>query len=177
MRRANRAWTNLFPARHGADLNGRNYASGDPVYSAYDNRDRKMITLLFSRGGTVGIDTAAFEGDEEQTFRLLEEGRGDPAGLIGAAICGGNPAIVERVLGQMDLEEIEERSYGLLTECMRFWRIGPYRKHRDFDTDKYFTIATMLLEAGADPNGRARWNRTELIELLLAWGGQGESAR
>ena len=156
-----------------ADPNGSVYASGDPVSRAYNNRDKKMIDLLLSRGGTVDIRTALGEGDAEQVFQHLDAGVDNPIEHLDGAIMGGNPTIVARILTMVESSALAEESYDALTRCMSFWRLHPHRKHRDFDTEHYFTIAKMLLDAGADPNAKGRWNYTPLHSLPFVgncWG-------
>jgi ankyrin repeat protein len=158
----------------GADPNGQNYASGDPVSRAYNNRDQKMIDLLFRRGGSVDICTAMHEADAAETFKLLDTGvtKSSPE-LLEWAITGGNPEIVRRLLSEVDKAELAENSYKLLSACRSFWRIHLHRKHRDFDTGNYFIIMSMLLNAGVDPNRRGRWNFTTLHTAIFVgycWG-------
>ena len=157
----------------GADPNGQSYGSGDPVSRAYNNRDRKMIDLLLSRGGAVDLVTAVLEGDAEQASGLLDAGVDDPMRVLGHAIDGGNPVIVERLLTMVAPGELVDGSCDLLSECMRWWRRHPHRKHPDFDTESYFVIAQMLLDAGVDVNGKGRWNYTALHDLVFmgnCWG-------
>jgi ankyrin repeat protein len=48
-----------------------------------------------------------------------------------------------------------------------------HRKHRDFDNGNYFTIMSMLLDAGVDPNRRGRWNYSCLHDIVFTgncWG-------
>ncbi len=156
----------------GADPNAQNYASGNPVSRAYNNKDRMMVDLLFSRGGTVGLTTALLEGDAEQAFRLMDAGDEDPWSVLDCAIDGGNPEIVRRAMTMVN-GDLVVHSYEVLHECMRWWRLHPHRKHRDFDTENYFTIAEMLLSAGVDVNARGRWSYTPLHDLVFmgnCWG-------
>ncbi len=157
----------------GADPNAQIYASGNPVSRAYNNKDRMIVDLLFRRGGTVDLTTAVLEGDEEQAFKLMDVGVEDPMSVLDYAIDGGHPEIVRRALTLVESSELIDRSYNVLSECMRWWRLHPHRKYRDFDTENYFIIADMLLSAGVDVNARGRWNYTPLHDLVFmgnCWG-------
>ncbi len=112
--------------RHGADPNGRVYASGSPVYSAYRRQDRTMVELLQLHGGVVGAITAGMYGEADLARRMLaseidahlEEGlfAGKTAAeqLLWGAADGGHPEIVRRALEHVDWRRDDPRWYAML---------------------------------------------------------------
>ena len=64
-------------------------------------------------------------------------------------------------------------SSGSLGEAMGLWRLGPFRKHRDFPVRNYLEIFEMLLVAGADPNQPLRFGYRILHDVVttgVMWG-------
>ena len=55
----------------GADPNARVYASGDPVFQAYSQRDWKMVELLERYGGVANATTAGLYRQTELARKML----------------------------------------------------------------------------------------------------------
>jgi hypothetical protein len=55
----------------GADPNARIYASGDPMFSAYSEKDWKMVALLERYGGVANATTAGLFRQTELAKKML----------------------------------------------------------------------------------------------------------
>lgn len=98
--------------KHGADPNGKVYASGDPVFQAYDKRDWKRVELLQSYGGVPEATTAGLFRQTELARRMLageakygSEGVGGDTlaeQLLWGGACGGDAEIVRMALEHID---------------------------------------------------------------------------
>jgi ankyrin repeat protein len=159
--------------RHGADPNGRVYASGSPAFSAYGQGDAKMIELMRSHGGVLGAIPAGLYGETELAAEMLA-GRVDPhldeghfAGetvaeqLLWGAVCGGAEAITRMALREVEWPRDDPRWYRILEQPLRMWTYGK----RPVDRSTYLTCFRLVLER-ADANVRGRFGRTLLHDIV-----------
>jgi len=150
----------------GADPNARVHGSGDAMFRAYNNRDRRMIDLLRAHGAEVEFTLAVVEGDLAMTREKLAVGETVDDALLASAVCGGNPFVVALCLDRQPPSM--GNSYTLLWNCMRLWRLGHHRRFKDFDAQAYVGIMRLLLDRGANPNATGRWDSTPLHDCALA---------
>jgi ankyrin repeat protein len=147
----------------GADPNARIMASGDPVFSAYSEKDWKMVALLEHYGGiacatTPGLfrqtDLARRMLSGEAPYRLDGVG-GDTLAeqLLWGAACGGDPEIVRLALAQVTWARDDPRWFTTLEQPLRTWTFGS--GSADWPRETYLTCFRLILER-ADPNLRGR---------------------
>ena len=147
----------------GADPNARIYASGDPVFSAYSEKDWKMVALLERYGGVANATTAGlFRQTElarkmlagETKFRLDGMG-GDTLAeqLLWGAACGGDPEIVRMALDRVEWPRDDPRWFTMLEQPLRTWTHGSGSD--DWPRDTYVTCFRLVLER-CNPNLRGR---------------------
>ena len=147
--------------KRGADPNASVYASGDPVFQAYSERDGKMVTLLEQYGGVPTAGTAALYRRTDLARKMLAEEapyrlEGDaslPEQLLVNAACGGDPEILRMALSRVDWPPDDPRWFGALEQPLRLWAHGSGTA--DWDRSTYFTCFRLLLER-CDPNLRGR---------------------
>jgi ankyrin repeat protein len=158
---------------HGADPNGKVYASGSPVSQAYARADRTMIELLERHGGVVDAITVGIFRHTELAREMLAgatearldeghfAGRTAAEQLLWAAACGGAPEIVRLALERVDWPRDDPRWYGMLEQPLRLWSYGvnPPR-----DRGVYLTCFRLVLER-CDANIRGRFGRTMLHDV------------
>jgi ankyrin repeat protein len=120
--------------RHGADPNGKVYASGDPVFQAYDKRDWKMVELLQSYGGVPEATTAGLFRQTELARKMLageakygSEGVGGDTlaeQLLWGGACGGDAEIVRMALEQIDRVKDNPWWFHIMEQPIRMWSGG-----------------------------------------------------
>jgi hypothetical protein len=157
----------------GADPNGSVYASGDPVSRAYTNRDDKMKSLLFGRGGRIDIMTAALECDTSACAMALSLDPEKAPDILWGSACGGNPDVVGMCLKSLDWPLDDQRWFRMLEQPLRIWQYDGHRKVHDHDRDKFPQCLALLLEHGVSPNIVGRFGYRILHHLIPAgvcWG-------
>lgn len=145
--------------RHGADANGRVYASGTPLSEAYGQRDERMIALLIAYGGEPNASMAGLYRRMDLALALLEK-HGDAVlpddgfssgtvaeQLLGAAAKGGDPAILRLAMERAGIPNGDPRWQRLLAAPLHFWNhwIGPWC-HLEWDRGGYLECFRMVLE-------------------------------
>lgn len=120
--------------KHGADPNGKVYASGDPVFQAYDKRDWKMVELLQRYGGVPEATTAGLFRQTELARRMLageakygSEGVGGDTlaeQLLWGGACGGGVEIVRMALEQIDRPRDDPWWFHIMEQPIRMWSDG-----------------------------------------------------
>src|SRR4030095_5064599 len=120
--------------KHGADSNGKVYASGDPVFQAYDKRDWKMVELLQRYGGVPEATTAGLFRQTELARKMLageakygSEGVGGDTlaeQLLWGGACGGDAEIVRMALEHIDRPKDDQWWFHILEQPMRIWSDG-----------------------------------------------------
>ena len=155
--------------KRGADPNGRVYASGSPVFSAYRAGDEAMIALLEQYGGKTDAITAAMHGRAEMAAKMLTgevdgrlldgmfAGRTVAEQILWGAADGGYPEIVRTALARVDWPRDDARWYRIL------WRPLPVRTARP-DFQRYLECLRLLLERG-DANAPGSFGRTLLHDV------------
>lgn len=159
--------------KSGADPNASMYASGNPIAAAYNNRDDKMKGLLFRYGATLDHTTAGLEGETSAAAVALQNDPSLAKQLLWSAGCGGDINIVGMCLRQLDWAPDDSRWFNLLEQPLRLWRVGPHRKHRDFDRSVYPEIFRMILDHGVSPNLVGRYGYRiahDLATCGVVWG-------
>src|SRR5262245_3181161 len=152
--------------KHGADPNGKVYASGDPVFQAYDKRDWKMVGLLERYGGVAEASTAGLFRQTELARKMLAgevnyglEGVGGETlaeQMLWGAACGGDPEIVRMALEQVDRPRNDLWWFHILEQPLRIWNHGSTMADKpDWDRGTYLTCFRLILER-CDPNLRGR---------------------
>jgi ankyrin repeat protein len=149
--------------KRGADPNASIYASGDPVFSAYSEGDRKMIALLEQYGGVPAATTAGLFRQTELAKKMLAgEARYRIDGAAGESLaeqllwggaCGGDPEVVRLALERVDWPRDDPRWFSMLEQPLRSWAFGSAT--RGWDESTYLTCFRLLLER-CDPNLRGR---------------------
>jgi ankyrin repeat protein len=149
--------------QHGADPNARIYASGDPVFSAYAQKDWKMLALVQRYGGVPTATTAGLYRQTELARKMLSNEtpyRLDGVGgetvaeqLLWGAACGGDPEIVRLALERVDWPRADPRWFSVLEQPLRTWTHGS--SGDDLPRDTYLTCFKLLLER-CDPDLRGR---------------------
>jgi ankyrin repeat protein len=145
----------------GADPNADVYASGTPVYRAYNRQDQKMIQLLERFGGLANGTVAGLYRRPDLAKRLITGTAGHPkpdgmfAGkplaeeLLWAGACGGDPEIIRMALDLVDWPREDPRWFGILEQPLRI------ANGDKFDRGTYVTCFQLILEH-CDPNVRGR---------------------
>jgi ankyrin repeat protein len=120
--------------KHGADPNGKVYASGDPVFQAYDKRDWKMVELLQFYGGVPEATTAGLFRQTELARKMLageakygSEGVGGDTlaeQLLWGGACGGDAEIVRIALEQIDRPRDDPWWFHIMEQPVRMWSDG-----------------------------------------------------
>jgi ankyrin repeat protein len=120
--------------KHGADPNGRVYASGDPVFQAYDKRDWKMVELLEHYGGVPQATTAGLFRQTELARKMLageakygSEGVGGDTlaeQLLWGGACGGDAEIVRMALEHIDRPKDDPWWFHIMEQPIRMWSDG-----------------------------------------------------
>jgi ankyrin repeat protein len=120
--------------KHGADPNGKVYASGDPVFQAYDKRDWKMVELLQSYGGVPEATTAGLFRQTELARKMLAgearygcEGVGGDTlaeQLLWGSACGGDAEIVRMALAHIDRSRDDPWWFHIMEQPIRMWSDG-----------------------------------------------------
>jgi ankyrin repeat protein len=144
-----------------ADPNASIYASGDPVMSAYERGDKKMIALLERHGGIPTAGTVGATGSIDLARRILD-GRtpvrveGDEASIAEQLLSGatreGHTEIVRLALERLDWPRDDIRWFWMLEQTLR----------HDSDTsasswaDSPYLACFRLLLTRCDPNLRGR---------------------
>jgi ankyrin repeat protein len=156
---------------HGADPNGRVYASGSPVFQAYGQRDWKMVELLERYGGAAEPTTAGLYRRTELAKRMLWDrppglsasednpsaGKTLPEHLLWGAACGGDPEIVRMALEHVDWARDDPRWYAILEQPLRIWNHGSgHWASPEWDRGAYLTCFRLVLER-CDANVRGRF--------------------
>jgi ankyrin repeat protein len=149
--------------QRGADPNAAIYASGDPVFSAYAHKDRKMLALLTRFGGVPTATTAGLYRQTELARRMLAgdapyrlDGTGGETvaeQLLWGATCGGDPDIVRMALERVDWPRDDPRWFTVLEQPLRTWTHGS--SGDDLPRDSYLNCFRLVLER-CDPNLRGR---------------------
>lgn len=120
--------------KHGADPNGKVYASGDPVFQAYDKRDWKMVELLQRYGGVPEATTAGLFRQTELARKMLageakygSEGVGGDTlaeQLLWGGACGGDAEIVRMALQHIDRSRDDPWWFHIMEQPIRMWSDG-----------------------------------------------------
>ena len=120
--------------KHGADPNGKVYASGDPVFQAYDKRDWKMVELLRRYGGVPEATTAGLFRQTELARKMLageakygSEGVGGDTlaeQLLWGGACGGDAEIVRMALEHIDRPKDDRWWFHIMEQPIRMWSDG-----------------------------------------------------
>ena len=163
--------------KSGADPNGRVYASGSPVSTAYGRRDWTMVEVLKRHGGVVDAITAGYYREEKLAKQMLtgevdvrlEDGMfaGEAVAeqLLGAAACGGSPEIVSLCLEQVDWPRDDSRWYRILEQPLRLWNhMSGFWANSALDRGTYVTCFGLVLER-CDANVRGRFGRVILHDV------------
>ena len=149
----------------GADPNARIMASGDPMFSAYSEKDWKMIALLERYGGVPNATSAGLFRQTDLARRMLSGEvpfRLDGVGgdtlaeqLLWGGACGGDPEIVRLALARVDWPRDDPRWFTILEQPLRTWTHGSGSD--DWPRNTYITCFRLVL-ARADPGLRGRPN-------------------
>ena len=149
----------------GADPNARIMASGDPMFSAYSEKDWKMVALLERYGGIPNATSAGLFRQTDLARRMLSGDapyRLDGVGgdtlaeqLLWGSACGGDPEIVRLALERVDWPRDDPRWFTVLEQPLRTWTHGS--GSADWLRDTYVTCFRLVL-GRADPNLRGRPN-------------------
>ena len=145
----------------GADPNAPVYASGDPMFTAYSRRDRRMVELLEHHGGVANASTAGLYRLTDLAKKMLageapyrlERGGTLAEELLWGAACGGDPEVVRLALEQVDWPHDDPRWFEMLEQPLRLWRHGP--ADDNWDRTTHLTCFRLLLHR-CDPNMRGR---------------------
>ena len=152
--------------KRGADPNGKVYASGDPVFQAYDKRDWAMVELLQRYGGVAEATTAGLFRQTELARKMLageanygQEGVGGDTlaeQLLCGAACGGDPEVVRMALERVDRPRGDLWWFHILEQPLRIWNHGsPMGDNPEWDRATYLSCFRLILER-CDPNLRGR---------------------
>jgi hypothetical protein len=143
--------------QRGADPNAEIYASGDPMFSAYDKGDHQMIALLERYGGRPAATTAGLFRQTELAKRMLsgdapyrvDGATGAPLAeqLLWGGACGGDAEIVRLALERLDWPRDDPRWFDILEQTVRNWGRG--------QADEFLSCFTQVIER-CDPNLRGR---------------------
>jgi ankyrin repeat protein len=158
---------------HGADPNGRVYASGSPMFQAYSQGDWTMVELLKRYDGATEATTAGLFRQTELARQMLarevvaslEEGifAGQTVAeqLLWGAACGGDPEIVRMALERVDWPPDDPRWYTILEQPLRFWSYGVTKP---LDRQTYLACFSLVLER-CSPNISGRFGLTILHDV------------
>jgi len=164
---------------HGADPNGRVYASGSPVFQAYGQRDWKMVELLERYGGAAEPTTAGLYRRTELAKQMLWDRppglsastdnlsaeKTLPEHLLWGAACGGDPEIVRMALEHVDWARNDPRWYEILEQPLRIWNHGSgHWASPEWDRGAYLTCFRLVLER-CDANVRGRFGLSILHDV------------
>ena len=148
---------------HGADPNARIMASGDPMFSAYSEKDWTMVALLERYGGITNATTAGLFRQTELARKMLSGEapyRLDGVGgdtlaeqLLWGGACGGDPESVRMALARVDWPRDDPRWFTVLEQPLRTWTHGS--GSADWPPDTYLTCFKLVLER-CDPDLRGR---------------------
>jgi ankyrin repeat protein len=114
--------------RRGADPNASIYASGDPVMSAYERGNERMIALLERHGGIPTAGTVGGRGSVDLARRILagdtpcrvEGGEASIADqLLSGATREGHAEIVRLALERLDWRPDDVRWFPMLEQTLR----------------------------------------------------------
>ena len=151
--------------KSGADPNARIMASGDPMFSAYSEKDWTMVALLERYGGIPNATSAGLFRKTDLARRMLSGDapyRLDGVGgdtlaeqLLWGSACGGDPEIVRLALERVDWRRDDPRWFTVLEQPLRTWTHGSGSE--EWPRDTYVTCFRLVL-ASADPNLRGRPN-------------------
>jgi ankyrin repeat protein len=145
----------------GADPNASIYASGDPVRTAYERRDARMIALLERHGGVPTAETVASFGSVDLARRVLagdapsrtEGGEASiPNQLLSGAARRGDAAIMRLALERIDWPREDPRWFAMLEQTLRHDSDAAVASWEDSPHLACFR----LLLARCDPNLRGR---------------------
>jgi ankyrin repeat protein len=152
---------------HGADPNMHVYASGPPLFKAYEARDTAMIALLEKHGGAVDASTAGCLRLTDKARQLLDD---EAAGrvpkethaptLLFYACDGGEPEIVRMALERMDWPRQDPRWHGILVRSLG--------DHATPDRDRHAECFRQVLDR-CDPSIPGKFGRTILHDLSGNW--------
>ncbi|MGE5836607.1 MAG: ankyrin repeat domain-containing protein [Acidobacteriota bacterium] len=129
--------------QRGADANASIYASGDPVMSAYERGDAKMIALLERHGGVPTAGTVGATGSVNLARRILAgeapcRSEGDEVSIAEQLLSGatreGHTEIVRLALEKLDWARDDIRWFWMLEQTLRHdseasdssWADSPY---------------------------------------------------
>jgi ankyrin repeat protein len=167
--------------KRGADPNASVYASGDPVFQAYSQRDWRMVELLARYGGVPEASTAGLYRQTELARKMLageasyrtEGAGGQTLGqqLLWGAACGGDPAIVRMALETIDWARDDPRWFNLLEQPLRIWSHGQIDE--EWDRATYLECFRLILQR-SDPNIRGRLNENFGLTILHSVAGSRE---
>jgi hypothetical protein len=143
----------------GADPNARIYASGDPMMSAYQSGDARMIALLERYGGTPTVTTAGMVRHAELARRMLAgeaayrlDGVGGESvaeQLLWGGTDSGDPGIVRMALEHIQWGREDHRWFTVLEQTLR-------HDSTDEGWDERYLACFRLLIERCDPNLRGR---------------------
>jgi len=147
--------------KRGADPNASIYASGDPMFAAYSERDWKMIKLLEQYGGVPTATTAGLYRQTELARKMLagdapyrlERNATLAEELLWGGACGGDSTIVRLALEQVSWPRDDPRWFEMLEQPLRLWTHGS--GSADWDRTTYLDCFRLLLER-CDPDIRGR---------------------
>jgi ankyrin repeat protein len=147
----------------GADPNASIYASGDPMFAAHSENDRRMIELLERYGGVPNATTAGLFRQTDLARRMLSgqaRYRLDGVGgdtlaeqLLWGGACGGDPEIVRMALAHVDWPRDDMRWFTILEQPLRSWTHGSVSD--GWAPGTYIACFRQVLER-ADPDLRGR---------------------
>lgn len=147
--------------QRGADPNASIYASGDPVMSAYERGDKKMIALLERHGGIPTAGTVGATGSLELARRIL-------AGEVPCRIEGDDASIAEQLLsgatreGHTEIVRLALEKLDWPRDDIRwFWALEQTLRHDSDASDRSWAdsphlASFRLLLTRCDPNLRGR---------------------
>jgi len=120
--------------KHGADPNGKVYASGDPVFQAFDKHDWKMLELLQRYGGVPEATNAGLFRQTDLARQMLAgEAKYGTAGvggdtlaeqLLWGSACGGDAEIVRMVLEHIERSKDDPWWFHIMEQPIRMWSDG-----------------------------------------------------
>ncbi|MAE68068.1 MAG: hypothetical protein CMJ18_27780 [Phycisphaeraceae bacterium] len=141
-------------------------ASGCAMHLAVNHGNQAMIALLLRHGAVLGWDhdpetwqasltpgfVAQLSDDFTTDAALLQANPGLAQRMLGCALGGGHPVLVEMCL-KRGVECDASEQAGLLKEAARMWRLRtPVNPGRSKPED-YYQCFELLLKYGFDPNG------------------------
>jgi ankyrin repeat protein len=148
--------------QRGADPNASIYASGDPVMSAYERGDAKMIALLERHGGVPTAGTVGATGSIDLVRRILAGEapcriEGDAASIAEQLLSGatreGHTEIVRLALEKLDWARDDIRWFWALEQTLRHDSEASDRSWADSPHLASFRL--LLTRCDPDLRGRA----------------------